>query len=196
MCGSKHFMINNEKSRKCDNCGFTYYANPCSATAAFIINEDGEMLVVRRGKEPAKGTLDLPGGFADMDETLEEAMRREIREETGIEVESMEYQFSIPNIYRYSGIDIHTLDAFYFCPVKSGTHVQTGKPYAFYMLIPAFDYRASTRPGPPIDALSSKASSTHRGMSRLFPIVLHRLTNLIRNNIQLSDVSSCHLVTG
>ena len=74
MCGSKHFMINNEKSRKCDNCGFTYYANPCSATAAFIINEDGEMLVVRRGKEPAKGTLDLPGGFADMDETLEEAM--------------------------------------------------------------------------------------------------------------------------
>ena len=76
------------------------------------------------------------------------------------------------------------------------TLVQTGKPYAFYMLIPAFDFRASTRPGPPIDALSSKTSSTHRGMSRLFPIVLHRLTNLIRNNIQLSDVSSCHLVTG
>ena len=132
-------MINNEKSRKCDNCGFTYYANPCSATAAFIINEDGEMLVLRRGKEPAKVTLDLPGGFADMDETLEEAMRREIREETGIEVESMEYQFSIPNIYRYSGIDIHTLDAFYFCPVKSGTQAKPDDDAAECLWLPVND---------------------------------------------------------
>ena len=113
MCGSKHFMINNEKSRKCDNCGFTYYANPCSATAAFIINGNNELLVTKRGKEPAKGTLDLPGGFVDMDETAEEGMAREIKEETGIEVKEFTYLFSIPNIYRYSGIDIHTLDMFF-----------------------------------------------------------------------------------
>ena len=36
----------------------------------------------------------------------------------------------------------------------SRTLVQTGKPYAFYTLIPAFGFRASTRPGPPIDALA------------------------------------------
>ena len=56
------------------------------------------------------------------------------------------------------------------------THVQTGKPYAFYMLIPAFGFRAATRPGPPIATLSSKTSSEHRGIHRLFPIYLHRLT--------------------
>lgn len=117
ICGSRHFDINNEKSRKCDNCGFTYYANPSSATAAFILNPDGKLLVERRGKEPAKGTLDLPGGFVDMDETAEEGMAREIREETGLEVKEMEYLFSIPNIYRYSGIDIHTLDMFFLCRI-------------------------------------------------------------------------------
>ena len=108
MCGSKHFDINNEKSKRCDNCGFVFYANPSSATAAFIVNDKNELLVVKRGKEPAKGTLDLPGGFVDMDETAEEGMTREIREETGLDVRNIKYLFSVPNIYRYSGIDIHT----------------------------------------------------------------------------------------
>ena len=38
VCGSEHFLVNNFKSKKCQDCGFTYYANPCSATAAFIVN--------------------------------------------------------------------------------------------------------------------------------------------------------------
>lgn len=110
VCGSSHFVENNFKSKRCTDCGFTYYANPCSATAAFIVNDRQEMLVVRRGKEPAKGTLDLPGGFCDMYETAEEGMRREIKEETGLEVAGMQYLFSSPNVYEYSGMGIHTLD--------------------------------------------------------------------------------------
>ena len=39
VCGSKHFVVNNFKSKKCGDCGFTYYANPCSATAAFILRQ-------------------------------------------------------------------------------------------------------------------------------------------------------------
>ena len=42
----------------------------------------------------------------------------------------------------------------------SRTLVQTGKPYAFYTLIPAFGFRAPTRPGPPIDALAPKFHPT------------------------------------
>jgi ADP-ribose pyrophosphatase YjhB (NUDIX family) len=110
MCGSERFEVNNFKSKKCKDCGFTYYANPCSATAAFIVNDKDELLVVRRAKEPAKGTLDLPGGFCDMGETVEEGMRREIKEETGLEVHDMEYLFSSPNVYMYSGMGVHTLD--------------------------------------------------------------------------------------
>ena len=112
VCGSPHFEIHNFKSKQCQDCGFVYYANPCSATAAFIRRGD-LLLVARRGKEPAKGTLDLPGGFVDMDETSEEGMSREIREETGLVISSLHYLFSIPNRYLYSGMTIHTLDMFY-----------------------------------------------------------------------------------
>ena len=121
VCGSEHFLVNNFKSKKCQDCGFTYYANPCSATAAFIMNDRDEMLVVRRGKEPAKGTLDLPGGFVDMGETVEEGMRREINEETGLEVKDIQYLFSSPNIYMYSGMGVHTLDMDFLVPVEGSS---------------------------------------------------------------------------
>ena len=109
------FEEHNFKSKHCSNCGFTYYQNPSSSTAAFILNSKEELLVVRRGKEPAKGTLDLPGGFVDNEETAEEGMIREIKEETGLEIKEVKYLFSVPNIYRYSGMDIHTLDLFFLC---------------------------------------------------------------------------------
>ena len=86
-CGSPHFEVNNEKSKKCTDCGFVYYFNPSSATVALILNEKKELLVCRRAKEPAKGTLDLPGGFIDMNETGEEGVSREVWEETGLKVE-------------------------------------------------------------------------------------------------------------
>ena len=69
VCGSNHFEINNIKSKKCKDCGFSYYLNPSSATVALILNSKEELLAVRRKKAPAKGALDLPGGFVDMDET-------------------------------------------------------------------------------------------------------------------------------
>ena len=109
-CGSPDFEIHNGLSRHCANCGFTFYQNPRASTAAFILNEKGELLVARRGKEPAKGTLDLPGGFVDNDENAEQGMVREIKEETGliINVNDVKYVFSIPNVYHYSGMDILT----------------------------------------------------------------------------------------
>jgi NADH pyrophosphatase NudC (nudix superfamily) len=124
VCGSQHFEENNFKSKKCRDCGFTYYANPCSATVAFIVNERGELLVARRAKEPAKGTLDLVGGFVDMDENVEEGMRREIAEETGLQVGELEYLFSIPNLYEYSGMTIHTLDMFFLVRVPNDVKVK------------------------------------------------------------------------
>jgi len=84
-CGSAHFEVHNEKSKQCADCGFVYYFNPSSATVALILNERDELLVCRRAKEPAKGTLDLPGGFIDMTETGEEGVAREVREETGLQ---------------------------------------------------------------------------------------------------------------
>ena len=116
-CGSNRFTVNDEKSKHCADCGFTYYANPASATAAFIVR-DGCLLVARRAKEPARGTLDLPGGFADMYEDAEQGIIREIKEETGLDVTATPvYLFSIPNRYLYSGMTIHTLDMFFIAEV-------------------------------------------------------------------------------
>ena len=135
VCGSNHFEVNNIKSKKCQDCGFTYYLNPSSATVALIINDKNELLVVRRKNEPAKGTLDLPGGFVDMDETGEEGMAREVKEETGLDAIEVEYQFSIPNLYLYSGFMVHTLDMFYKVKVKDLSHVEAMDDAAAYYWI-------------------------------------------------------------
>lgn len=117
-CGSPQFSEHNEKSKKCPDCGFVYYFNSAAAVVAVIENDNGEVLVARRAKEPEKGTLDLPGGFVDMHETAEEAVAREVKEETGLSVNSSQYMFSIPNIYLYSGFEVHTVDLFFKCGVK------------------------------------------------------------------------------
>lgn len=121
-CGSPRFEVHNFKSKQCADCGFTYYFNSSAATVALITNERGELLVCRRAKDPAKGTLDLPGGFIDLHETGEEGVAREVREETGLEVLKAEYLFSLPNLYLYSGFEVHTLDLFFRCTVDDTAH--------------------------------------------------------------------------
>lgn len=123
-CGSKHFVESNFKAKKCEDCGFVYYFNSCGATVALILNSNNELLVATRASEPAKGTFDLPGGFIDMDETAEEGVCREVEEETGLEIESLDYLFSIPNIYPYSGFEVHTIDLFFICRVGDTSHVK------------------------------------------------------------------------
>lgn len=125
-CGSHHFVANGATSKKCENCGFEYFMNPSASNVAIIKNAKGEILVERRKQEPAKGTLNLPGGFTQIGETSEEGLAREVMEETGLKVTDAKYLFSLPNIYRYSGIDIHTLDMFYLCEVEDDSVVAAG----------------------------------------------------------------------
>lgn len=117
-CGAERFVEDSEKSKRCEACGFVYFMNPSASTVAIIVDEMDRLLVVRRSKEPAKGTLDLPGGFCDCHETGEEGVRREVMEETGLSVIEARFLFSLPNMYRYSGLDIPTLDLFFLCKVK------------------------------------------------------------------------------
>ena len=117
VCGSELFTPNSEKSNRCAGCGFEFFLNPSGAYVAIIVDEQGRLLVARRDREPACGTLDLPGGFADIGETAEQGVAREVKEETGLDVVSAHYLFSIPNTYLYSSLEIPTLDLFFRCEV-------------------------------------------------------------------------------
>lgn len=57
---------------------------PVFVTVDAVVEADGHVLLVRRGREPGRGLLALPGGFLDPDESLLQAALRELREETGL----------------------------------------------------------------------------------------------------------------
>ena len=135
-CGSNEFNINNDESKKCANCGFIYYFNAAAAVVAVIENSKGEVLVARRAKDPAKGTLDLPGGFAGMHETIEETVRREILEETRLEVDAVNFIFSIPNLYEYSGFVVHTMDMFFQCKIDDFSNMKAQDDVLELLFIP------------------------------------------------------------
>ena len=88
-CGSPEFYKAGDRSLKCKDCGFHYFNNSSAAVAALVQNEEGKLMLVKRGVEPHYGKLDLPGGFVDPGETAEDAVRRELSEELGLKVRSM-----------------------------------------------------------------------------------------------------------
>ena len=66
----------------------TYPTRPYLAVSAAIFR-DGRVLIVRRAKPPSHGVYTLPGGGVELGETLEAAVIREVREETGLDIEPL-----------------------------------------------------------------------------------------------------------
>lgn len=120
-CGSAAFAVHDHRSKRCDDCGFVYYANASASAAAVVRNVRGELLLVRRAFAPHAGTRCFPGGFAEHDESLESTCLRELREETGLMGRDPFFLFSLPNLYTYSDLQIHTLDNFFSVTVDDET---------------------------------------------------------------------------
>lgn len=114
-CGAAALRAVGVKLLRCEACGFELYMNPAASAAGVIADELGRMVVLVRGQEPGKGKWDLPGGFVDPGETAEEALRREVREEMGLEVTAMRYLGSWPNVYDYMGVRYRTVDLGFLC---------------------------------------------------------------------------------
>jgi ADP-ribose pyrophosphatase YjhB (NUDIX family) len=109
-CGADGLVSDDGKSVRCRACGFRYFHNMAAAVMGILVTPSG-ILLARRGQDPGKGMLDLPGGFVDYGETLEEALTREIQEELGIRVPVPVYIGSFPNTYVFEGVTYHTADA-------------------------------------------------------------------------------------
>jgi 8-oxo-dGTP diphosphatase len=89
------------------------------AVGAVAVRDDGALLLVRRGKAPALGRWSLPGGRVDWGETLRDALRREVVEETGLEVAPGELAGLVERIHLAEGFHYVILD--YHVTVTGGT---------------------------------------------------------------------------
>jgi ADP-ribose pyrophosphatase YjhB (NUDIX family) len=68
----------------CPGCGHIAYVNPRLVVTVLPIADDGNVILIRRGIEPGLGLWAQPGGFLEIDETVNEAAVREAMEETGL----------------------------------------------------------------------------------------------------------------
>jgi len=93
----------------CLSCGFHFYFAPAVTNAAIIENKKGEILLVQRKNHPKKGFWDLPGGFVEFKETIEQSLKREIKEELNINLSKIKYFSSYIGYYFYRGLDYPTL---------------------------------------------------------------------------------------
>lgn len=71
----------------CPNCHFIHFADPKVAVGVLVSDQAGRLLYTKRAHQPAMGRWAFPSGFVDRGEEVRVAARRELREETGLEVE-------------------------------------------------------------------------------------------------------------
>jgi len=131
-CGKKSFEEDDNQRHKCKECNFTFYRNVAAAVAVVVRCRD-EVLFTIRATDPGKGMLDLPGGFVDPKEPLEEAAERELLEELRIDVSTLRYLFSEPNIYRYRDVDYNTIDAFFEVQLDEKPMIEVGDDVAGFV---------------------------------------------------------------
>jgi len=101
----------------CPACRFVDYGNPAPAVGFFLLDGDRVLLAVR-AFEPAKGKLDIPGGFIEAGESAEEAVVREAEEETGLRVSVVAYLGSFTDVYGERAMS--TLSLIYVVRRESG----------------------------------------------------------------------------
>ena len=86
-----------------------------------IVVHRGRVLLIQRGKEPRKGQWSLPGGMVELGESLEDALVRELREETGLAVEPVELVELLDRIVVEGGrVRYHYVIADYLCRIQGG----------------------------------------------------------------------------
>ena len=83
-------LVRDEDHLRCEICGERYWGNSVPGAQAVIVRA-GRVLLGRRRSDPGQGLWDLPGGFLHEGEDALAALRREVREETGLEVEPLEF---------------------------------------------------------------------------------------------------------
>ncbi len=93
-CATPTERVPEERARRCPACGLTVY--PRLSPAVIVLIERGDEILLARGHRFAPGRFGIVAGFVETGESLEEAVRREVAEEVGLELAEVRYFGSQP----------------------------------------------------------------------------------------------------
>lgn len=117
-----------KEKTKCELCAFN---NP-KATVTAIIIKDNKILLLKRNEEPFKGQWDLPGGFMQEKETPSEALKREVKEELGVDNIELTYIKALPGTYYWKEKKLPILDLFFLVEIHGDIKLnEENKEYKF-----------------------------------------------------------------
>ncbi|MCE1248339.1 MAG: NUDIX hydrolase [Firmicutes bacterium] len=111
-------MMEDKERLVCTKCGYVLYENskPCTAV---LVEDNGRVMLTRRGIDPFRDWWDLPGGFLENGEEPVEGAKRELMEETGLEIEVLDL-LGI-EVDTYGDYGIYTLNFHYLSKPIGGT---------------------------------------------------------------------------
>jgi NAD+ diphosphatase len=105
---------------ECDACGFVEYANSKPTASALVLDDEGRVMLSRRGIDPAAGKWDFPGGFVEEGEHPVECLHRELREEAGIGLRDTEFLGVFMDWYDTGQATVSTLNLYWTARIADG----------------------------------------------------------------------------
>ena len=118
VCGGK--LKVNQAHPTCIKCGFIFYQNSKPTSSAFLINAQGELMLVKRRVAPFRGYWDVPGGFLEEGEDPIVGLKRELYEELGVRLKNI----ALHGLYQDWYVDqykLYTINIIYTAQIASGT---------------------------------------------------------------------------
>lgn len=115
--------IHERLRRRCPSCGFVHWRNPGVGAAVVVFNDDGKLLMVRRGLGASRsGLWSIPAGFVDYGEEIRAAAARELLEETGLIAEVGDVVFVASNFHDPAKLTV----GIWFAGVVTGGTLEAG----------------------------------------------------------------------
>ena len=147
-----------------------YPEQPVVGVGAVVFRRD-EVLLVRRGQEPARDAWSLPGGLVELGETLEEALRRELQEETGLTAKVLGISAVLERIYRDpdGGIPYHYVLVDFLCDYEAG-ELKAGSDITAARFVPLTDLESFDLPS--FTAVVIRRAAEQRCTGTCLPLLL------------------------
>jgi ADP-ribose pyrophosphatase YjhB (NUDIX family) len=108
---------------ECGACGFMWFAASFPTVSAFVFDDRGDILLARRAHDPDVGKWDAPGGFLEEGEDPIDGLRRELLEETGLEIDVRDFVGAFIDTYDGGGGTRSVLNLVWTARVVSGEPV-------------------------------------------------------------------------